>query len=86
MRIRCQWRFLKKENERERERERSIHGLYEETLVKFNVTLQTIRNLYLIPLTKIVGNNRQSRALLPFVGSLSKSIFGTANMDDVNIL
>ena len=61
-----------------------IHDLHEKTLVKFNETLQTIRNF--IPQTKIVGNNRQSRVLLPFVGSLSKSIFGTATMDDVNIL
>ena len=35
---------------------------------------------------KIVGNNSQSCALLPFVGSLFKSIFGTPTMDDVNIL
>ena len=28
----------------------------------------------------------QTRSLLPFVGSLSKSLFGTATMDDVNIL
>lgn len=33
-----------------------IHGLHEETLVKFNEALQTFRNL--IPQTKIVGNNR----------------------------
>lgn len=29
---------------------------------------------------------RQTRSLLPFVGSLSKSLFGTVTMDDVNIL
>ncbi|CAC5362566.1 unnamed protein product [Mytilus coruscus] len=30
--------------------------------------------------------NGKSRALLPFIGSLSKSFFGTATMDDVNLL
>lgn len=40
----------------------------------------------MIPQTKITSNQRQSRSLLPFIGSLSKSIFGTATMDDVNIL
>lgn len=33
-----------------------------------------------------VQRRRQTRSLLPFVGSLSKSLFGTATMDDVNIL
>ncbi|XP_062603682.1 uncharacterized protein LOC134265486, partial [Saccostrea cucullata] len=61
-----------------------IHGLHEETLLHFNETLQSIRNM--IPQTKLISNQRQTRALLPFIGSLSKSIFGTATMDDVNIL
>lgn len=39
----------------------------------------------MIPQTQTL-KKRQARALLPFIGSLSKSIFGTATMDDVNIL
>lgn len=61
-----------------------IHGLHEETLLQFNETIKSIHNM--IPQTKITSNQRQTRALLPFIGSLSKSIFGTATMDDVNIL
>lgn len=61
-----------------------IHGLHEQTLLNFNETIRSIHNM--IPQTKITSNQRQSRSLLPFIGSLSKSIFGTATMDDVNIL
>lgn len=60
-----------------------IHGLHEETLAHLNQTLLNIRTM--IPQTQIL-KKRQTRALLPFIGSLSKSIFGTATMDDVNIL
>lgn len=60
-----------------------IHGLHEETLAHLNQTLLNIRTM--IPQTQIL-KKRQARALLPFIGSLSKSIFGTATMDDVNIL
>ena len=42
---------------------------------------------FLIPKIQVRSTKgRQTRALLSFVGSLSKSLFGTATMDDVNIL
>jgi hypothetical protein len=46
------------------------------------------RNLVydLIPQTRLPINSRAKRALLPFVGELSKSIFGIATSNDVNIL
>lgn len=36
-----------------------------------------------VPFIRI--SNRKKKSLLPFVGDLSKSLFGTATMDDVNI-
>lgn len=61
-----------------------IHGLHEETLLQFNETIKSFHNMILQ--TKIASNQRQTRTLLPLIRSLSKSIFGTATMDGVNIL
>lgn len=54
-----------------------------ETATKLNNTISTI--LDLIPETRI-HKSRSRRSLLPFIGQLSKGLFGTATMDDVNIL
>lgn len=64
---------------------RFIHSLHVEVMSHYNETMQSIR--VLIPSVALkVQQRRQTRSLLPFVGSLSKSRFGTATMDDVNIL
>lgn len=64
---------------------RFIHSLHVEVMSHYNETMQSIR--VLIPSVDLkVQQRRQTRSLLPFVGSLSKSLFGTATMDDVNIL
>ncbi|XP_062574148.1 uncharacterized protein LOC134235987 [Saccostrea cucullata] len=61
-----------------------VQGLHKEPLIHFNETMRQIKTL--VPQTNILNQGRQLRALLPFIGSLSKSIFGTATIDDVNIL
>ena len=61
-----------------------VHSLHEEVMNEFNLTVKTIRDL--IPETSFKSNKRKQRSLLPFIGSLSKSLFGTATLDDVNIL
>ena len=48
-----------------------------------NIT-EEIKNI--VPEYRIAAKGRSHRAILGFVGSLSKSIFGTATMKDVNIL
>ncbi|XP_071099911.1 uncharacterized protein [Haliotis cracherodii] len=40
----------------------------------------------LIPESKVPSSSRSKRAVLSFVGSLSKTLFGTATTDDVNLL
>lgn len=60
-----------------------LNNLRIETVSKMNETLSTI--LDLVPESKI-HKSRSKRSLLPFVGKLSKGLFGTATMDDVNIL
>lgn len=60
-----------------------IHGIQVETYNHVNRTLHFLKSV--IPYHKIEPR-RKTRSLLPFVGSLSKSLFGTATMDDVNIL
>lgn len=48
--------------------------------------IEVIKTIHaLVPQTKIF-DNRQSRSLLPFIGSLAKGLFGTATMEDVNLL
>ena len=54
-----------------------------ETAARLNTTIQSIKEL--IPETQI-HKSRSRRSLLPFLGKLSKGLFGTATMDDVNIL
>ena len=60
-----------------------IHKIQVETYQHVNKTLNFFRSV--IPYHK-KAPKRRTRSLLPFVGSLSKSLFGTATMEDVNIL
>ena len=61
-----------------------IHGLHQGVLSNFNETMKTIRRL--IPESKQFGKGRNTRSLLPFIGKLARGLFGTATMDDVNIM
>ncbi|KAK3097873.1 hypothetical protein FSP39_014042 [Pinctada imbricata] len=60
-----------------------LHGLHQGVLSNFNETMKTIRRL--IPESRF-GKDRNLRSLLPFIGQLSRGLFGTATMDDVNIM
>lgn len=61
-----------------------VHGVQLELYSHDTKTLKFIKNV--IPFHKSNKSKKQPRALLPFIGSLSKGLFGTATMDDVNIL
>ena len=60
-----------------------IHGSQLTTAAHINKTLDFIRSL--IPYHKITAS-RARRSLLPFIGTLSKGLFGTATMHDVEVL
>ncbi|XP_052809655.1 uncharacterized protein LOC128238123 isoform X1 [Mya arenaria] len=60
-----------------------INQVREETEVMINNTIDSI--IRLIPERNLV-KQRSRRALLPFIGSISKSIFGTATTNDVENL
>ena len=60
-----------------------INTVRAETSTRLNDTLQTVYKL--IPeAAQIKG--RGKRSLLPFLGQISRSIFGTATLDDINVL
>ena len=60
-----------------------INTVRAETSARLNHTLETVYRL--IPeSTHIKG--RGKRSLLPFLGQLSRTIFGTATLDDINVL
>ena len=59
-----------------------IRDLQANTLAEFNHATEFIKH----NVPHIHFANRSRKSLLPFVGDLSKNIFGTATMDDVNIL
>ncbi|XP_076079746.1 uncharacterized protein LOC143049868 [Mytilus galloprovincialis] len=61
-----------------------VNVLKENTMTFTHRTLMEIFDM--VPETNLNPQKRKSRALLPFIGSLSKSFFGTATMDDVNLL
>ncbi|CAC5362515.1 unnamed protein product [Mytilus coruscus] len=61
-----------------------VNVLKENTMTFTHRTLIEIFDM--VPETNLNPQKRKSRALLPFIGSLSKSFFGTAAMDDVNLL
>ena len=54
-----------------------------ETALRINNTVNTIRKL--VPETK-VDKSRSARSLLPFIGHLSKSLFGLATEKDIDTL
>ena len=60
-----------------------INTVRAETSTRLNNTLETVYKL--IPETQHV-KGRGKRSLLPFLGQLSRSIFGTATLDDINVL
>ena len=59
-----------------------IHTIHVQTESKVNEVVKSIKSL--IPQTELA--HRGYRSFLPFIGSLSKTLFGTATMDDVNLL
>ena len=60
-----------------------INSLRTETALLLSNTIDTIHRL--VPHTTI-QKSRSSRSLLPFLGQFSKTLFGTATMDDINTL
>ena len=66
-----------------------LNSIRIETGARLNNTLETIHKL--VPhadmvTTKSTKKSRSKRALLPFIGRFSRTLFGTATVDDVNIL
>ena len=61
----------------------SLNTVRAETSARLNNTIETIRKL--IPEAE-VKRSRSRRSLLPFLGDLSKTLFGTATIEDVNTL
>lgn len=62
-----------------------INQIRQETEVKINATIDSIYRL--IPEKKLtMSRSRSRRSLLPFIGKLSKSLFGTATSEDVEML
>lgn len=62
-----------------------INQIRQDTAVMMNSTIESI--LRLIPERNLVNTERRSRrSLLPFIGDLSKSLFGTATFNDVQRL
>ena len=60
-----------------------INTVRAETSARLNDTLETVSRL--IPESARI-KGRGKRSLLPFLGQLSRSIFGTATVDDINVL
>lgn len=64
-----------------------INQIRQETELVLNHTVNTIRNL--VPERRLVdeiNSGRITRSILPFVGDLSKTLFGTATFEDVQLL
>lgn len=61
----------------------NINTIRSETSLRLNSTIVTVKRL--IPEAR-VRTSRSKRSLLPFIGDLSRSLFGTATIDDVNML
>lgn len=62
----------------------SINTVRSETAARLNSTVETIKKL--VPKLEVHKSRSRRRSLLPFIGQFSKSLFGTATVDDVNIL
>ena len=60
-----------------------INSLRTETALRLNNTRQTVHRL--VPHATI-QKTRSTRSLLPFIGQFSKTLFGTATIDDVQLL
>lgn len=61
-----------------------INQIRQETEIVLNHTVETIKDL--VPERQLRGNSRQTRSILPFIGDLSKTLFGTATFEDVQVL
>lgn len=59
-----------------------INSIRTETASRLNQTLNTVKSL--IPHTNV--SKRGKRSSLPFTGQFSRTLFGTATVDDVNVL
>lgn len=63
---------------------KSLNYIHSKTEENTNKTIKHIHAL--VPNSNTLKTMKAKRAILSFVGSLSKTLFGTATMDDVNIL
>lgn len=64
-----------------------INQIRQETELVLNHTVNTIRNR--VPERRLVdeiNSGRITRSILPFVGDMSKTLFGTATFEDVQLL
>lgn len=61
----------------------NVNLIRSETSARLNNTIESIREL--VPEAE-AQKSRSRRSLLPFVGQFSKTLFGTATIDDVNVL
>lgn len=61
-----------------------IRHLHDSTETQLSETIKAIHTL--VPQTNMFTVKRKERAFLPFIDSLAKGLFGTATMDDVNLL
>ena len=61
-----------------------VNQIRQETELFFNYTIETIENL--VPERNNILKSRTKRSILPFIGDLSKSLFGTATVEDVQLL
>ena len=61
-----------------------VNQIRQETELFFNYTIGTIENL--VPERNNILKFRTKRSILPFIGDLSKSLFGTATVEDVQLL
>ena len=61
-----------------------VHTIHVQTQSRVNEVVRSIKSL--IPETEFSSNSKKARAFLPFIGSLSRSLFGTATIEDVQIL
>ena len=62
----------------------AINTIHVETQTHVNTVTKSIKSL--IPGTDFSSNSKSARAFLPFIGTLSRSLFGTATIEDVQIL
>lgn len=61
-----------------------INQIRKETSLVLNHTIETIKTL--VPEKEQVSKRRTTRSVLPFIGDISKTLFGTATVDDVRLL